>query len=164
MAEGALYLTEADVVSLVDLTDAIDAIEDACARQGRRETLEIPKALGTFADGSMHSLGSAFPDGAIGGFKNWINTKRGAAAVMTVFDVEQGSLSAIVEAGALGQLRTAAIAGVAARWLAASDASDMALIGNGAAGHITGRLRGRSPRPEAPACVQPDPGQASGLR
>lgn len=131
MAEGALYLTEADVASLVDLTDAIDAIEDACARQGRRETLEIPKALGTLVDGSMHSLGSAFPDRAIGGFKNWINTKRGAAAVMTVFDVEQGSLSAIVEAGALGQLRTAAIAGVGARWLAPANASDMALIGTG---------------------------------
>ncbi len=132
MAEGAIYLTEAEVASLVDLTDAIDALEDACARQGRRETLEIPKALGTFGDGSsLHSLGSSFPDACIGGFKNWINTKRGASSVMTVFDVEQGSLSAIVEAGALGQLRTAAIAGVAARWLATRGASDMALIGTG---------------------------------
>lgn len=159
MTNDAIYLTEADVVSLVDLTDAIDALEDACARQGRGETLEIPKALGTFGDGSsFHSLGSAFPDAGIGGFKNWINTKRGAVSLMTVFDVEQGRLSAIVEAGALGQLRTAAIAGVAARWLAAPDASDMALIGTGrqammqvasvAAVRPLKRLRVFSPNPE----------------
>lgn len=158
-AGDALYLTEADVVSLVDLPDAIDALEDACARQGRGEALEIPKALGTYGDGSsLHSLGSAFPDAAIGGFKNWVNTKRGAVALMTVFDVERGRLLAIVEAGALGQLRTAAIAGVAARWLAAPDASDMALIGTGrqsmlqvaavAAVRPLQRLRVFSPNPE----------------
>ena len=158
MAEGALYLTEADVVSLVDLTDAIDAVEDACARQGRRETLEIPKALGTFADGSMHSLGSAFPDGAIGGFKNWINTKRGAAAVMTVFDVEQGSLSAIVGSG-----RARAIAHRCQRRCCRPVAGAGGRLRHGAdwywaAGHIAGRLRSRSSPLETPARVQPDPG------
>ena len=85
MTDGAIYLTEADVVSLVDLTDAIDALEDACARQGRGETLTIPKGLGTFGDGSsLHSLGSAFPQAGIGGFKNWVNTKRGAVSLMGI--------------------------------------------------------------------------------
>lgn len=159
MANEMIYLTETDVTGLVDLTDAIEALEQACARQGRGETLEIPKALGTFGDGaSLHALGSAFPESGIGGFKTWVNTKRGAMAVMTVFDLERGCLAAIVEAGALGQLRTAAIAGVGTKWLARPDASDMALIGTGrqammqvaavAAVRRLGRLRVFSPNAE----------------
>lgn len=132
MTEPTLYLTEADVVSLVDLTDTIDALEDTCAAQGRGETLEIPKALGTFGDASsLHALGSAIPSLGLGGFKTWINTKRGAVSVMSVFDVEQGRLSALIEAGSLGQLRTSAIAGVATRWMARQDADEMALVGTG---------------------------------
>ena len=132
MADPTLYLTEADVVSLVDLTDVIDALQETCASQGRGESLEIPKALGTFGDASaLHALGSAIPAQGIGGFKTWVNTKRGAVAVMSVFDVELGRLSALIEAGALGQLRTSAISGVATRWLAEEGADDMALVGTG---------------------------------
>lgn len=126
------YLTEFDVVSLVDLNDAVEALEQTCAQQGGDETVEIAKALATYADGSsLHALGSANLVANIGGFKTWVNTKRGACAVMTVFDIHSGRLLAMIEAGALGQLRTAAISGVATRWMAQTTDGEMALIGTG---------------------------------
>ncbi len=132
MNDDTLYISEAEIAALVDLEDVIDALERACARQARHETLEIPKALGMFGEGSsLHALGSAFPEAGLGGFKTWINTKRGAQAVMTVFDTLAGRLIAILDAGVLGQLRTAAISGLATRLLAPAGAADMALIGTG---------------------------------
>jgi ornithine cyclodeaminase len=132
MSEATLYITEEQVTSLVALDDAIDALEDVCARDGAGETVSIPKALGTFGDqSSLHALGSAIPSMGLGGFKTWINTKRGAVALMNVFDVERGRLLAIIEAGALGSLRTSAISGVAARWLVPPETAEMTLIGTG---------------------------------
>lgn len=159
MTAPAIYLSEADVAQLVDLDDAIDSLEDLCARQANGEALEIPKALATFGDGaSLHALGSGMPSIGLGGFKTWINTKLGAMALMNVFDLERGSLAAVIEAGTLGQLRTAGISGVATRWLAAADANEMALIGSGrqailqiaavAAVRPLKRLRVFSPTPE----------------
>jgi len=132
MTSPTLYLSEADVASLVTLDDTIDALEDICPREALGQVVSIPKALGTFGDGSsLHALGSAIPAIGLGGFKTWVNTRRGAAAVMTVFDVESGRVLAMLEAGILGQLRTSGIAGVATRWLADRDADEMALVGTG---------------------------------
>lgn len=132
MTDQTLYLTESDVASLVDLSDAIEALQAALTLEVRSETLNIPKALGLFgASGSLHSLGSAFPGRGLGGFKTWMNTGVSGVALMVVFDLTSAKVVAIVEAGVLGQLRTAGISGVATRALARADAADMALVGTG---------------------------------
>jgi alanine dehydrogenase len=132
MMDRALYLTEADVGALVDLNEAIDALQAALVLEAKSETLNIPKSLGLFgASGSLHSLGSAFPGRGLGGFKTWANTGTAGVAMMVVFDLASAKVVAILEAGVLGQLRTAAISGVATRALAAAGAADMALVGTG---------------------------------
>ncbi|MDQ8729156.1 ornithine cyclodeaminase family protein [Bradyrhizobium sp. LHD-71] len=132
MTEKTIYLTEADVAALVDLNEAIDALHAALVLEARSETLNIPKSLGLFgAGGSLHSLGSAFPGRGLGGFKTWANTGTAGVAMMVVFDLASARVVAILEAGVLGQLRTAAISGAATRALAVSMASEMALIGTG---------------------------------
>jgi ornithine cyclodeaminase/alanine dehydrogenase-like protein (mu-crystallin family) len=132
MSGAARYLTETDVAALVDLNDAIDALEAGLRLEGEGDALDIPKALGTFGQaGSLHALGAAFPDDGMGAFKTWVNVPTGAAAVMTVFDLREGRVAAFIEAGLLGQLRTAGISGLATRALAAPDADDFALIGTG---------------------------------
>jgi ornithine cyclodeaminase/alanine dehydrogenase-like protein (mu-crystallin family) len=129
MKPGLIWLTEQDVVSLVTLDDAIGALERAVAADG---AFNIPKALGGYDDGSsMHSLGSAAPALGYGGFKTWIHTKRGATAVYALFDSRNGSLLSMLEAGALGQLRTSAMTGLGTRWQAAEGVDEMALVGTG---------------------------------
>lgn len=133
MPQPLIWLTEADVVSLVKLDDAIAALELGLRDVAQGKAFNVPKALGAWGDGSsMHALGSAMPEAGYVGFKNWVNTKRGATALYVMFDATNGALVAVMEAAALGQLRTSAISGVGTKWLAARDANDMALIGTGA--------------------------------
>src|SRR5689334_21890646 len=132
MPEPLLWITEQDVVSLVTLDDAIPALERGLRALGRNEAFNVPKALGAFADGSsMHSLGSGAPGLGYVGYKNWVHTKRGATALYVLFNANDGSVAAVMEAAALGQIRTAAMTGVGTKWLAPRDADEMALIGTG---------------------------------
>lgn len=133
MPEPLIWLTEQDVVSLIGMEDAVAALESGLRTLGAGDGFNVPKALATWSDGSsMHSLGSGFPELGLVGFKNWVHTRRGATALFNLFDAHNGSLLAVMEAAALGQLRTSAMSGVATKWLAAPDADAMALIGTGA--------------------------------
>ena len=132
MTHEAIWLNEQDISAQLALDEAIDALESGLRSLGHGEGFNIPKALGSFGDGSsMHSLGSALPDTGYCGYKNWINTKRGAKAVYILFDAAQGRLLAIMEANALGQLRTSAMTGLGTRWIAPDGVNDMAIIGSG---------------------------------
>jgi ornithine cyclodeaminase len=132
MAEPLVWLTEQDVVALVTLDDAIPALERGLRALGEGEAFNVPKALGGFADGSsMHSLGAGAPGLGYVGYKNWVHTKRGATALYVMFNAADGSVAAVMEAAALGQIRTAAMTGVGTKWLAAPGADDMALVGTG---------------------------------
>jgi alanine dehydrogenase len=83
-------------------------------------------------DGStLHAIGAVFPRIGICGTKTWSHTKDGATPLLILFDSNNGSLLAVIEAFALGQLRTAAASGVATRWLATTGADQFAMIGTG---------------------------------
>jgi ornithine cyclodeaminase len=159
MDQSAIWLSENDVASLVSLNDTIGVLESGLRALGKGEGFNIPKALGSFGDAaSMHSLGSALPESGYCGYKNWINTKRGAKAVFVLFDAVEGRLVALIEANALGQMRTSAMTGLGTKWIAPSSANDMAMIGSGrqalaqiAAVHAVrplARIRIWSPTPE----------------
>ena len=131
MNHQALWLSEQDVTNLVTLDDAIVALESGVRALGSGQGLNVPKALGGFGDSSsMHSLGSALPSAGYCGFKNWVHTKSGAKAVFLLFNT-QGGLVAMMEAAALGQLRTSAMTGLGTKWLAQPGADDLAIIGSG---------------------------------
>jgi ornithine cyclodeaminase len=132
MANPLIWLTEQDVASLVSIDDAIPALERGLRALGAGDAFNVPKALGSFADGSsMHSLGSGAPGLGYVGYKNWVHTKRGATALYVLFNADDGSVAAVMEAAALGQIRTAAMTGVGTKWLAPPGADEMALVGSG---------------------------------
>ncbi|MGE4239827.1 ornithine cyclodeaminase family protein [Ramlibacter sp.] len=129
MSTPVLWLTEQDVVSLVTLDDAIAALERAVSAE---DAFNVPKALATYGDGgTMHALASAAPALDYAGFKTWLHTKRGATALYELFDSRDGSVRAVIEAGALGQLRTAAMTGLGTRWMAPEGADELGLVGTG---------------------------------
>jgi ornithine cyclodeaminase len=63
-----------------------------------------------------------------------------------LFDGQQGRPLALVDAGAITAVRTAAVSGVATRLLARQDASDLAILGSGvqAASHLEAMLHART--------------------
>jgi alanine dehydrogenase len=126
-----LYLTEADVEALVTPSAAVEAVE-ACFRRMAAGEVEIaPRRRLRLPEGALADMAAA--DGGLGlsGGKLYAATANGATFVVCLFDSETSELVAVIEADRLGQLRTGAASGVAARHLARSDAATLGVIGCG---------------------------------
>lgn len=125
-----LWISEQEVVDLIDLGEAIAALEAALGEEARGAAASMPKTLLQF-DGSanLHAIGGRL--GGLVGTKSWAHTAGGTCPLLLLWDAEDGQLVAVVEAFALGNLRTAGISGVATRWMARADARTMAIVGTG---------------------------------
>jgi alanine dehydrogenase len=132
MTAAVPVYSEADVRAVLELSAVIDAVESALAAQAAGAARILPKTMATWAPASSaHALGAVDLQASLVAFKTWVNTPDGAAATVTAYDARDGSLAAIVSAGALGALRTAALSAVATRWLAPPQADELALLGTG---------------------------------
>ena len=131
-ATSPIWISEQDVVALMDMGDAIDALEKGLLSEARGEAQNMVKTHAAWGGGStLHAIGATFPKEGFVGTKTWAHTEGGACPLLILFDSESGSLKAVVEAFALGQMRTGGASGVATRWLAAPDADDFAVLGTG---------------------------------
>src|SRR5438045_3089231 len=130
--QSPLWITEADVIGLMDMGDAINALEKGLLAEARGDAVNMVKTHAMWGAGStLHAIGALFPKEGFVGTKTWAHTEGGASPLLILFDSENGSLKAIIEAFALGQMRTGSAAGVATRWLAREDADEFAIIGTG---------------------------------
>jgi len=127
-----LWISEADVVAMMDIGDAIRALEKALLAEARGQAKNMVKTHVAWNDGAtLHAIGAVFPHEEFAGTKTWAHTKGSATPLLILFDSETGRLKTIIEAFALGQLRTASASGVATNLLAMKDADDFAMIGTG---------------------------------
>jgi alanine dehydrogenase len=124
-----IWLTEAEVVELLDLKDAISALEHALREEARGEAQNMVKTLLQYGKNNLHALGGKLGD--LVGSKTWTHTTGGTCPLLLLWSATDGSLVAVIEAFALGNMRTGGISGVAANWMAKPDAKVMALIGTG---------------------------------
>src|SRR5262245_43694316 len=131
MSESPLWISEADVVAMLDIGDAMTALEKGLADEARGQAKNMVKSHVAWGDATLHAIGAVFANEGFAGTKTWAHTSGGATPLLLLFDSNNGSLRAIIEAFALGQLRTAAASGVATDRLAAKDADDFAIVGTG---------------------------------
>ncbi|GAC1580486.1 MAG: ornithine cyclodeaminase family protein [Candidatus Elarobacter sp.] len=125
-----LYLTEADVVATLTVRDAIGVVENAARAlsQGRAEnkprqraftpTSVIQVLAASYGDRMGHKTYTVAPKG------------RGPRFWVTLFDAT-GEMLALIEADALGQMRTGAASGLATRLMARADARTIGIVGTG---------------------------------
>jgi len=129
MGADAIWITEAEVVQLMDLKDAIAALEAALREEARGEAHNMVKTLLQYEKNNLHAIGGKL--GNLVGTKTWTHTQGGTCPLLLLWSAEDGSLVAVIEAFALGNLRTGGISGVAADWMARRDAKVMAIAGTG---------------------------------
>ncbi len=129
---SALWISEGDVVSMMDIGEAIAALEAGLLAEAKGDAYNMIKTHVEWNGGAtLHAIGAVFPGRGYAGTKTWPHTKNGATPLLVLFDSNSGELKAIVEAFALGQLRTAAACGVATRFLASPESNEFAIIGTG---------------------------------
>ncbi len=126
-----LYLTEQDVAELLTPADAVEAIE-ACFRRLAAGSVENrPRYRLGLEGGSLAVMAAADLELGYAGAKVYAGFADGARFVVLLFRADSPELVAVLEADKLGQLRTGAASGVAARHLASAGATSLGMIGCG---------------------------------
>ena len=126
-----LYLTESDVEALLTPADAVETIEECIRRMARGEVEIAPRRRLLLEDGALADMAASDLGLGLAGGKLYSAFAEGAAFVVCLFDTAKPELVAVLEAAHLGQLRTGAASGVAARHLARSGARTLGVIGCG---------------------------------
>jgi alanine dehydrogenase len=124
-----IWLTEQEVVELLDLRDAIAALERALREEAAGAAANMTKTLLQYGKSNLHAIGGKL--GNLVGTKSWVHTEGGTCPLLILWDAADGSLAAVIEAFALGNLRTGGMSGLATDWMAARDARSFAIVGTG---------------------------------
>ncbi len=125
----ALHLTEADVGRLLTPAEALAAVEESFLRLAAGAVENVPRYRIRLEDGALAVMSAADRERGLACVKTYAATVEGASFVVVLFSGSE--TRAVIEADRLGQLRTGAASGVAARHLARPDARTLGVIGCG---------------------------------
>ena len=126
------WFSEADVTSSLTLKSAIAALQRVLAAEAAGNAANMTKThLMVGRNDVLQAFGGAVASEGLCGTKTWVNVAGKSQTVLILFSLADGSLKAVFEATALGQMRTAAMSGVGTDWMARPDATEMAIIGTG---------------------------------
>lgn len=139
-----LILTRRDVTSLLTMPRCIGLMEHALASLARgevilplRPVIRIPDSANVFAvmpaySGALRASGAKLITVYPGNHGGAVDSHQGLVAL---FDGENGSPLAIMDAASITAIRTAAVSGVATRLLARKHVRTVAILGAGVQGH-----------------------------
>lgn len=126
-----LYLTEANVNSLLAPADALEAVEGCFRRLAAGAVENRPRERLRLEDGAFAVMAAVDRELKLAGLKAYTWLPGGTPFVVVLFDTERAELAGVIEADKLGQLRTGAASGIAATYLARSGASSLGVLGCG---------------------------------
>jgi ornithine cyclodeaminase/alanine dehydrogenase-like protein (mu-crystallin family) len=124
----ALLLRENDVRALLSMREAISVTRAALASDAAQN---LPRRRLDLAGGALNVMAASLPSSRAAGLKAYSANRLGARFIVALWDRDDGRLLALIEADALGRLRTGAASGVATDLMANQDASILALVGCG---------------------------------
>jgi ornithine cyclodeaminase/alanine dehydrogenase-like protein (mu-crystallin family) len=124
-----LYLQEQDVERLVTVPEAIDILAAAFRDQAAGRAWTNPRQRLRLPGTTLHMMAGAIPD--YFGYKAYTVTAGKAQFLFFLYSAKTTDLVAIMQADALGQIRTGAASGLATRMLARADSRHATLFGAG---------------------------------
>ena len=126
-----LYLTEIEVGELLMPADVLDAVEACFRRLAAGEIENAPRRRTRFEDGSLAVMWAVDNELGLAGVKSYAAGHERTSFVVVLFETETQTLAGVIEADKMGQLRTGAASGVAAKYLAREGATSLGVIGCG---------------------------------
>ena len=125
------HLTEDDVERLLTPADAVATIEACFERMARGAVENRPRYRLGLEHGALAVMAAADLELGYAGAKVYAGFADGARFAVLLFRADRPELVATIDADTLGQLRTGAASGVAARHLAKQGARTLGVIGCG---------------------------------
>jgi len=126
-----LLIREHHVTELLDIRTAISAVEEVVRDQAIGKATNRPRQR-VFGTGALlHVMAGGDSRLGVYGLKTYSTSKSGTRFLVLLFDSASGDLLAMIEADKLGQMRTGAASGVAAKYQARQEANTVGIIGTG---------------------------------
>jgi alanine dehydrogenase len=126
-----LYLSEADVASLLDPAAAVAAVEECCRRTAAGEVSILPRSRLPLSEGRLAVMAASDRGLGYAGGKIYAAGAGRTRYAVLLFEAGGPELAAVLEADELGRLRTGAASAVAAKHLARGSARTLGVIGCG---------------------------------
>src|SRR5919109_416983 len=127
----ALWLDEQQVTDLLRMEMAIAAVEDARTQRGPGTAINNPRTRVRLPTGQLHMMGAALPTRGVLGYKAYTAFRGQTRFHVMLYSTDTGELLALLQADRLGQMRTGAASGVAAKYMARADARRVGIFGTG---------------------------------
>src|SRR5947209_2896516 len=129
---GVLLLNEGQVRELLTMDLALEAVEQGLRRMALDEAQNIPRARAQTDHAMLHLMGAAVKSMGVLGAKVYATSRKGEPPFLVpLFDGKTGALLSVMQADYLGQMRTGAASGVATKYMAREDATEVGLFGSG---------------------------------
>lgn len=127
-----LLLNEDDVRRVLTMDVALEAVEQGLRKMALDEAHNISRGRVQTDHGMLHVMGAAAKSLGVMGAKVYATSRKGPAQfVVSLFDGKSAALLAILRGDYLGQMRTGAASGIATKYMARADASEVGLLGSG---------------------------------
>ena len=127
-----LLVKEAEVRALLTVPMALEAVEESLRRQGNGELSLHPRRRLKLPDNALlHYMAAGDPVHGFIGMKLYTSVRGVVRFVAPLFRSATGEMAALIEADALGQIRTGAATGIATKYLANANARTAGIIGTG---------------------------------
>ena len=127
-----LLLNEDDVRRLLTMDMALEAVEQGLRKMGLDEAHNIPRARAQTDHAVLHTLSAAVKSLGVMGAKIYATSRKAPAQFhFLLYDGKTGALLALMQADHLGQMRTGAASGIATKFMARSDATEVGIFGSG---------------------------------
>jgi ornithine cyclodeaminase/alanine dehydrogenase-like protein (mu-crystallin family) len=127
-----LLLNEDEVRQVLTMDLALEAVEQGLRKMALDEAQNIPRARALTDHAILHVMGAAAKSLGAMGAKVYAASRKGLAKfIVPLFDGKTGELLSIMQADYLGQVRTGAASGVATKFMARDDATEVGLFGSG---------------------------------
>jgi ornithine cyclodeaminase/alanine dehydrogenase-like protein (mu-crystallin family) len=127
-----LLLREVDVRTLLTMPMALEAVEESLRMQGNGELVLHPRRRLKLPDNALlHYMAAGDPVHGYIGMKLYTSVRGAVRFVVPLLRSTTGEMAALIEADALGQMRTGAATGVATKFLAHANARSAGIIGTG---------------------------------
>jgi len=127
-----LLLNEDEVRQVLTMEMALEAVEQGLRKMALDEAHNIPRGRVQTDHAMLHVMSAAAKSlGYMGAKVYSTSRKTGARFLLPLFDGKTGALVCLMQADYLGQMRTGAASGVATKYMALPDATEVGIYGSG---------------------------------
>jgi ornithine cyclodeaminase/alanine dehydrogenase-like protein (mu-crystallin family) len=128
---AVLHLTEDEVMNLLTMDMAIEAVEVGLRKMALEEAFNVPRSRCQTDHTMLHVLPAAAKTLGVIGYKAYVTSRSATRFHVTIYDGKTGEMLSIMQADYLGQVRTGAASAVATKHLARKEASTVGIFGSG---------------------------------